>query len=114
MKGFLKQKAEIIEDNTQKVIGLIVFSNFRTKVHVQFEGKSVLWKYDNLWCTKWSFTDQTGLILTCDGSFTAGRIDSSFENVSLLLVGFFITHYYYSQLTVIMLCVITILLVSIK
>jgi hypothetical protein len=111
VKGFLKQEAEIIEDDSQRVVGLITFSSFRAKANLQFEGNNVLWKYDNLWSTKWSLTDETGLIIKYDSSFTGGQIESNLKGSLLLLAGLFITNYYYAQVTVIMLCVVAILLI---
>ena len=98
-KGFVRQHTEIIDNSTNKVIGEITYNNLMTKANISIDNKTINWKYNNLWNTKWSIFNQEGINIQYAGSSTSGQIDSNTDDALLLLIGLFVTNYYW-QMTV--------------
>jgi len=94
-KGFFKQNTEIIDNKENKVIGTITYNNWMTKATISLIDKSINWKYDNLWNTKWSIFDNKDIEIKYAGSSTNGRIESNSDDALLLLIGLFVTNYYW-------------------
>ncbi|MCK3683360.1 hypothetical protein [Maribellus sp. YY47] len=67
--------------------------------------KSVNWKYDNVWNTKWSLFDHEGIEIKYAGSSTNGRIESNSDDALLLITGLFVTNYYWQVSVGIMLAI---------
>jgi len=98
-KGFFKQQTEIIDNSENKVIGEIIYNNWMTKATISIDNKTINWKYDNIWNTKWSIFNSEGIKIQYSGSSTSGQIDSNIDDALLLLSGLFVTNYYW-QMTV--------------
>jgi len=97
--GFLKQHTIIIDCFDNKVIGRIEYNNWMSKAIISINNKTVNWKYDNIWNTKWSLFDSDGIIMTFTGSTTKGQIYSNVDDALLILSGLFVTNYYW-QMTI--------------
>jgi hypothetical protein len=93
--GFFKQSTDIIDCSDNKVIGRIEYSNWMTKAVISINNKTFYWKYDNIWNTKWTIFDSTGILMSFKGSTTKGQIDSNLDDASLILSGLFVTNYYW-------------------
>jgi len=98
-KGFFNQHTEIIDNSENKIIGEIVYNNWMTKATISIDNKTMNWKYDNMWNTKWSIFNSEGIKIQYSGSSTSGQIDSNSDDPVLLLSGLFVTNYYW-QMTV--------------
>lgn len=98
-KGFFKQHTEIIDNLENKVIGEIKYNNWMTKATISVDNKTINWKYDNLWNTKWSIFNSEGIKIQYSGSSTSGQIDSNIDDALFLLSGLFVTNYYW-QMTI--------------
>ncbi|MBN2812612.1 MAG: hypothetical protein JXQ80_00975 [Bacteroidales bacterium] len=98
-KGFFKQHTEIIDHVENSVIGEIIYNNWMTKATISIDKKSVNWKYDNVWNTKWSIFNSEGINIQYTGSSSKGQIDSNTDDALLLLSGLFVTNYYW-QMTI--------------
>lgn len=96
-KGFFSQNTEIIDQNNRKVIGQINYSNWKTKANISGFGKSIKWKYDNVWNTKWSIFDSEGNKINYVGSSRRGHIETNTEDALLVLSGLFVTNYYWQK-----------------
>ncbi|NQU87836.1 MAG: hypothetical protein HQ541_18975 [Mariniphaga sp.] len=70
-----------------------------TKAYIDYMGKLINWRYENMWNTKWSIYDSEGNHIKYQGSSTNGRINTNLDNDLLLLTGLYITNYYW-QLTI--------------
>ena len=103
-KGFIKQKTQILEASSNKVIGEITFDNWMTKADITLLDKKAKLKYDNLWNTKWRIFDSEGLEIKFTGC-SNGQIDSNTDDPLLLLSGLFVSNYY-MQMTVVVLVAI--------
>jgi hypothetical protein len=98
-KGFFKQQTEVIDSFENKVVGEISYNNWKTNAIISIDNKTIYWKYDNLWNTKWSIFDSEGINIKYSGSSTSGQIDSNIDDSMILLSGLFVTNYY-RQMTV--------------
>lgn len=76
-----------------------------TKANINIEDQLILWKYDNIWNTKWSMKDSEGLKIESFNSTTSGRINSNSEDELLLLISLFATNYYKQMTIVVMVAV---------
>jgi hypothetical protein len=65
-----------------------------TKATIKTKNKKSVWKYDNLWNTKWSIYDSDGIMITYTGTATSGLIHSNTEDALILLSGLYVTNYY--------------------
>ncbi|SRR6056297_17229 len=101
-KGFFKQKTQIIDTAEKKVVGEINYSNWMTKATITINDKTVNWKYDNVWNTKWSVFNSEGINIEYSGSSTGGQIETNIDDALLLLSGLFVTNYYW-QITIVIL-----------
>lgn len=104
-KGFLKQQTEIIDSIENRVIGEITYNNWMTKATITIDNKTINWKYDNLWNTKWSLFNSEGISIKYSGSSSSGQIDSNIDDPLLLLSGLFVTNYYW-QMTIAFLVIV--------
>lgn len=98
-KGFLKQYTEIIDSSENRIIGEITYNNWKTKATISLNNKTINWKYDNAWNTKWSLFDSTGVLMNFSGSSSKGQINSNVDDELLILAGLFVTNYYWQTTT---------------
>ena len=94
-KGLFEQKTQIIDTAENKMVGEINYNNWMTKATITINDKTINWKYDNLWNTKWSIFDSEGISIKYSGSLTNGQINSNIDDYLLLLSGLFVTNYYW-------------------
>jgi len=106
-KGFFKQHTEIIDNSDNSVIGEIAYSNWMTKAFISINEREHIWKYDNIWNTKWSIRDSDNEIINYKGSSSSGQIESDANNDLLLLTGLYVTNYYWQMTVVILIAVLT-------
>jgi hypothetical protein len=93
-EGLFKQKTHIIDLENNVVIGSIEYNSWMTKANIQLRERSVQWKYDNAWQTKWSMFDKKGIYLKFAGGVTKGSIEGHNPDDLHVLTGLFITNYY--------------------
>lgn len=104
-KGFFKQQTEIIDSSVNKVVGKIQYNSWMTKATISVDNKTINWKYDNLWNTKWSICNSEGINIQYAGSSTSGQIDSNIDDALLLLSGLFVTNYYWQTTVAVLVAV---------
>lgn len=99
--GFLNQNSVIIDNNTNKKIGTIVFNGWHTKATITLFNKKYHWQFNNMWSTKWSLYDNGKLLIDNIGGSTAGNMICSEADELHILTSLYITNYYWqSTLTV--------------
>ena len=104
-KGLFKQETQIIDGESDQVIGNISYSSMMSKATIQFKDRTVNWKYDNGWQTKWSLFDKQGTLMKFAGGHSKGTIECEEEDDLLALTGMFVTNYYQQAMIVIMVAV---------
>ncbi len=103
-RGLFKQHTQILDNQTNTMIGEILYNNWMTKATLSIQNKKAFWKYENMLNTKWSIFNSEEMRINYSGSPTSGRIESNAEDDLLLLSGLYITSYY-RQLTIAILIV---------
>lgn len=103
--GIFNQHTEILDNRENKVIGTITYNSWMTKATISISGKTINWKYGNVWQTKWSIFDSGGIKINYTGSSTNGNIESSTDDALLVLSGLFVTNYYWQMFIVILVAV---------
>lgn len=104
-KGFFNQKTQIIDIESNSLIGSIVYNSFMTKATIEYLGQVAFWRYNNIWSTKFSITDNVGNQINFHGSSSNGRLEFDQTNDLLVLTGLYVTNYYW-QMTVVVLIII--------
>jgi hypothetical protein len=92
-KGFINQEAQITDPNDESVIGMILFSNWKTKTKIVCKNKEFVWRYDNILNTKWSISDESGVLVNYQSSAFDGDIVATTSDELLILSGLFIRNY---------------------
>lgn len=93
-EGLFKQHTKIIDQKSNEVIGSIQYNSWMSKAEIKIYGSSYHWKYDNAWQTKWSISDEKGVLLYFAGGMTKGSIEGNDPQDLHLLTGLFVTNYY--------------------
>jgi len=96
-KGLLKQHTQILDYQTNSLIGEISYNNWMTKATLSIQNEEIYWKYENVWNTKWTIFNSDGIQINYSGSSTRGKIESNTENDLLILIGLFVTNYYWQM-----------------
>ena len=104
-KGLFKQETQIIDGVSDQVIGNITYNSMMSKATIEFKDRTVSWKYDNTWQTKWSLYDKLGIHMKFAGRQSKGTIEFEEEDDLLVLTGMFVTNYYQQAMIAIMVAV---------
>jgi hypothetical protein len=64
--------------------------------------RTLYWKYDNRWQSKWSLFDDQGILMKFAGGSSKGTIECEEEDDLLLLTGMFVSIYYQQAMIVIL------------
>ena len=92
--GLFKQETRIIDANTDQIIGTISYNSWMSKATIRFTDRTIYWKYDNGWQTRWSLFDDQGIHMKFAGGFSKGTIEYQDPDDLLVLTGLFVTNYY--------------------
>lgn len=104
-QGFFKQKTQIIDVESNSLIGTIVYNSFMTKATIEYSGQIAYWRYNNIWNTKFSITDNVGNQISFNGSCSNGKLEYDQPNDLLVLTGLYVTNDYW-QMTVVTVIII--------
>ncbi|MDN5201941.1 hypothetical protein QQ008_11220 [Fulvivirgaceae bacterium BMA10] len=96
IKGYLQQKTDIIDLETNKLIGKITFDCWKPKARIDYENSSMYWRFNNLWETKCSVFNMEGIKVdyqsrTMEGH---GAIKVNTQDHLWVLFGLYIINYY--------------------
>ena len=92
--GFFKQTTDIIDLESNKKVGDITYNGFYSKAIVTFNNNTFVWKYENMWNSKWSFNQKEKALITASVSSGGGTVDSKTEEALYLMTALFINSYY--------------------
>ena len=104
-KGLFKQETQIIDGVSDQVIANISYNSMMSKATIEFKDRTVSWKYDNTWQTRWSLYDKLGIYMKFKGGPNKGSIEYEEEDDLLVLTGLFVTNYYQQAMIAIMVAV---------
>ncbi|QGY42238.1 hypothetical protein GM418_00775 [Maribellus comscasis] len=92
-QGFFKQNTKIIDREKNTVVGKIVYNTWMNGATITIDDNKFLWKFDNIWNTKWSLVNKQGERIIFQGSSGHGKIISELENPLYLMCGLYVTNY---------------------
>jgi len=101
-KGLFKQETQILEGVSHQFIGSISYNSWKSRATIQFKDRTLYWKYDNRWQSKWSLFDDQGILMKFAGGSSKGTIECEEEADLLVLTGMFVTNYYQQAMIVIL------------
>ncbi len=93
-KGFLKQTTDVFDVETNKKVGNITYNGFGSKATATFNNETFVWKYENIWNSKWSFNQKEKALVTATLSSKGGTAVSRTEEAVYLITALFINNYY--------------------
>ena len=91
--GFFQQNTKIINESNE-LVGEINYNNWMNKATITIGARKIVWEYNNIWHTKWSMSDSTGLQINASASTTSGTIEAKSADDLIILAGLFVTNYY--------------------
>lgn len=106
-QGFFKQKTLIIDAESNSLIGTIVYNAFMTRATIEYSGQLAYWRYNNIWNTKFSITDDAGNQISYHGSSSNGKLEFDQANDLLVLTGLYVTNYYWQMAVVTLIIIFT-------
>jgi hypothetical protein len=92
-KGLFKQETTIIDLQGEMTIGNIKFTNWKAKSTISYQNKEYKWQFDNFLRSKWSVSDENGVIIRYHSHAFTGIIVSYTRDEILILTGFFIRNF---------------------
>ena len=93
-KGVFKQETLIMDGESDRVIGNITYNSMMSKATIHLSDRTIYWKYDNGWQTRWSLFDDQGILIKFAGGNSRGSIEYEVNDDLLVLTGMFVTNYY--------------------
>lgn len=99
-QGFFKHKTQIIDADSNAPIGTIVYNTFMTKATIEYLGQIAYWRYNNIWNTRFSITDNAGNQISFHGSASNGKLEFEQPNDLLVLTGLYVTNFYWQMAVV--------------
>jgi len=92
-KGIFKYETTIIDLQGEMTIGNIKFTNWKAKSTISYQNKDYKWQFDNFLRSKWSVSDENGVIIRYHSHAFTGIIVSYTRDEILILAGFFIRNF---------------------
>jgi len=105
-KSFSQSRIGVLDNTQNKTVGEINYNNWISKATITINDKTINWKYDNLWNTKWSIFSSEEFNIKYSGSSTGGQIETNIDDAVLLLSGLFVRNYYW-QMTIAILAAVS-------
>jgi hypothetical protein len=91
--GVFKHETTIIDLQGEMIIGNIKFTNWKAKSTISYQNKEYKWQFDNFLRSKWSVSDENGVIIRYHSNAFKGIIVSYTRDEILILSGFFIRNF---------------------
>lgn len=93
VKGFFRKEFFITDPGNDSVLGQIFFNAWRTKATIKLGNKEYQWHYDNFFNTKWSISNENGVLIKYQSYTMSGDINTYTDDEALIVAGLFIRNY---------------------
>lgn len=93
-EGFFGKETVIADPDTGSVAGKIVYSVWKSKASIEYQGKIFNWQFDNFFRTRWSISNQNGILIRYKSETLKGSVQSYTGDEILILSGFFIRNFF--------------------
>ena len=104
-KGVFKQETQILDGDSNKLLGNITYNSMMTKASIKLPDRTLSWKYDNGLQTRWSLFNEHGILMKFAGRATKGNIEYEEVDEMLVLTGLYITNYYQQAMIAVLVAV---------
>jgi len=92
-KGFFEQQTQIINLQDNAVVGRITFHRWKAKATINYSGSEYRFQFDNFFRSKWSLSNENGLLIRFHSRGFKGTIISYTKDEILILSTFFIRNF---------------------
>lgn len=93
--GFLKPKTNIIDQKTNKVVGVITYGNWKFEATINMEsGAHYAWKPTSFWKSQWLLSNNNNTNIMYSAGKRMGSITADTDNKLLIVAGLFIKQIY--------------------
>lgn len=103
-KGVFSNKAEITDPETGETLGQIEMSGWRNKARITLGGKTLNWRFTNIWNTRRELLEEGNSIIKYKSRTFSGEAELQIQDGLMMLTGLFI----FNHFTQIMLTVVTV------
>lgn len=104
-KGFLSQSTLVIDNDINKVIGKITYSNWRTIATIELKSTIAELKADNIWNSRWRLKDKNNQSVLYKDSTTTGTIQFTDPDDKLIIAGLYARNYFKQKSTALLIAV---------
>lgn len=92
-KGIFKFETDILNPESEILIGSIKFRNWKSVATIYYQDKELIWQSDNFLGSKWSIKNANGPLIKFHSHAFTGSIVAYTGDEILLLTGFYIRNY---------------------
>jgi hypothetical protein len=92
-RGIFKYETQIIDMQGNLPLGNIKYSTWKAKSSILYQDKEYSWQFDNFLRSKWSISNENGVMIKFHSRALTGIIISYTRDEILILTGFFIRNF---------------------
>jgi hypothetical protein len=92
-KGFFRHKTQIINIDDNFEIGQVNYHKWKAKSTIEYNNKEYKWQFDNFFRTRWSVSNENGVLIKYHSHGFNGTIISYTKDEILILTGLFIRNF---------------------
>jgi len=113
-KGFWKCTTTVTDRNTNEVVAIISYDNWKSKALISLKsGEQYEWKATSSWRSAWTVSNNNGIQIDYQASGSSGAISSAGDNDLLIVAGLFIKQIYNKKAAVMVACIIPVITTTI-
>lgn len=109
-KSHFHSRTEIRDIAANEIVGKISFNSWYPKAKIEYKGQVAIWKFRNIWETRWGLSNNQGLNLAFTGHAHKGSVKLTEANDALVLAGLYVSNYYWRLSAVLVSCVLPLFL----
>jgi hypothetical protein len=92
-KGFFRHKTQIINLDDNYEIGQVNYHKWKAKSTIEYNNKEYKWQFDNFFRTRWSVSNENGVLIKYHSHGFYGTINSYTKDEIMILTGLFIRNF---------------------
>lgn len=92
-KGVFRFETKLIDLQGEMTIGQINYTNWKAKSTIIYQNKEYQWHFDNMFRSKWSISNENGVLIKYHSHAFTGIIVSYTRDEILILTGFYIRNF---------------------
>jgi hypothetical protein len=104
-RGFLSQSTILIDNDINKVVGKITYSDWRKRASIELQDTTAELKVDNIWNSRWTLKDKNNHSILYKDSTTMGTIQFANQNDKLIIAGLYARNHFKQKSTVLLIAI---------